>query len=373
VNRTTVPDLQATLRSIGVPAEQHASARFDLSRPEEHEAFARVLGDKAACLSKNDCLERQVRELLETRSPAAVVSEGDVAAYIEQRGGDAFGIWVYYPWLGIIVRTLPEPEFHELRTSRNRYKITPDEQRTLRTARIGIVGLSAGHSIAVTLALEGVGSEFRLADFDVMELSNTNRVACGIPALGANKAVLAARRLHEIDPFLDVRLFRNGITHENAEAFLTEGSRVDLLVEECDDLALKVRLRELARRLRIPVIMETNDRGLLDVERFDLEPDRPILHGLIGDTTSRDVAGMDPQHRIEFVRRIVGANLSPRALTSLAEMGRSLKAWPQLGSSTALGGALVTDAARRVLLGQLNRSSRSYVDLEALVQDDPRP
>ena len=33
--------------------------------------------------------------------------------------------------------------------------------------------------------------------------------------------------------------------------------------------------------------MATSDRGLVDVERFDLEPHRPILHGLLGDLDTR--------------------------------------------------------------------------------------
>jgi hypothetical protein len=33
--------------------------------------------------------------------------------------------------------------------------------------------------------------------------------------------------------------------------------------------------------------METSDRGVLDVERFDLEPDRPIFHGLLPGCTPR--------------------------------------------------------------------------------------
>ena len=45
---------------------------------------------------------------------------------------------------------------------------------------------------------------------------------------------------------------------------------------------MKLLVREMARERRIPVLMETSDRGVLDVERFDLEPDRPIFHGLLG-------------------------------------------------------------------------------------------
>jgi hypothetical protein len=52
---------------------------------------------------------------------------------------------------------------------------------------------------------------------------------------------------------------------------------------------LKILLREKARALRLPVLMETSDRGMLDVERFDLEPDRPILYGKVGWIWSADM------------------------------------------------------------------------------------
>jgi hypothetical protein len=268
---------------------------------------------------------------------------------------------------------LPKQEFRALRTARNRYKITAEEQERLRAATVGIVGLSAGHAIAVCLALDGIAGSLRLADFDVVELSNTNRIACGLPGLGANKALLAARRVYEIDPFLQVEVFRHGLSEETLDVFLGGGGRLDLLVEECDDLWLKVRLREAARRLRIPVVMETNDRGLLDIERFDLEPDRPILHGLVGDTTSSELAGLSLEAKTPFVLKLVGARLSPRAAASLVEVNRSVTGWPQLGSGTTLGGAVVTDTARRILLGELRRSGRYYVDLEAIIADAPVP
>src|SRR5262249_32643522 len=148
--------------------------------------------------------------------------------------------------------------------------------------RIGIVGLSVGQSVALTMALEGVGGAFRLADFDTLGLSNLNRLRAGVHDLGINKAILAARQLFELDPYLDVQIFPEGITDANLEAFFTVGGPLDLLVEECDDLYAKVRLREEARRRRIPVVMDTSDRGMIDVERFDREPGRPLFHALAG-------------------------------------------------------------------------------------------
>ena len=54
------------------------------------------------------------------------------------------------------------------------------------------------------------------------------------------------------------------------------------IMEVCDGLDMKIISRFKAREFGVPVVMDTNDRGMLDIERFDLEPQRPILHGLAG-------------------------------------------------------------------------------------------
>jgi tRNA A37 threonylcarbamoyladenosine dehydratase len=121
--------------------------------------------------------------------------------------------------------------------------------------------LSVGNAAALTLALEGVGDWFRLADFDALSLSNLNRLRAGVHDIGVNKAILAARQIVEIDPYVHVAPFPAGISATDIDTFL---AGLDLLIEECDDLHIKVAIRERARALRIPVIMDTSDRGLLD-------------------------------------------------------------------------------------------------------------
>ena len=70
---------------------------------------------------------------------------------------------------------------------------------------------------------------------------------------------------------------------------------------------MKVLVREAARALRLPVLMATSDRGLVDVERFDLEPSRPILHGLLGDLDSARLCRLDHQDKVPHVLRIIDA------------------------------------------------------------------
>ncbi|MDV7401410.1 ThiF family adenylyltransferase, partial [Arthrospira platensis SPKY1] len=88
------------------------------------------------------------------------------------------------------------------------------------------------------------------------------------------KVLITARQIAEIDPFIQVRVFPEGVREDNLQAFLHNGGKADLLVEVCDSLDMKIRLREACRRDGIPVVMDTSDRCMIDVERFDLEPDR---------------------------------------------------------------------------------------------------
>ena len=321
-----------------------------------------------------DTIETQIAELLRARDPARGQDERSraeaVSQHLEGRDPVLYGAWAHYPWTNSLVHVLPRDEYRELRLSRNRNKIGLQEQERVSIARIGIVGLSVGFSIAQTLVLEGIGGQFHLADHDTLCLSNLNRVPAANKELGINKAVVAARRLVEIDPYLSLRIYPDGLTPENTGAFLTDGGALDLVIEECDDLATKLRVRAESRSRGIPVIMDTNDRGLIDIERFDLEPDRPLLHGLLGDADSDSVASLTPSDRVDLLRRFLGRNAMSRRLEeSIEQVGVTLVSLPQLGSGTTFGAGMATDVARRILLNQLQGSGRFYADPEQLVRD----
>jgi len=335
-------------------------------------AVERLTSLRAEGVAFRDTLERQLEELAVTRDPSrewtAEAKSAAVQAHLSGRSVDRYGSWVFYPWRRTVVHLLGADEFHELRTSRNRNKITREEQAHLRSLRLGIAGLSVGSSTALTLVQEGLGGEIRLADFDTLDLSNLNRLRATVLDIGVPKTVLTARSIAELDPYVRVELFSAGVTDESIEPFL-EG--LDLLFEECDGLAMKLRLREEAKARRIPVLMETSDRGMIDVERFDREPERPILHGLAGDLRAADLEGLSTYEKVPAVLRIIGVDtMSTRLGASMPDIDTTLKTWPQLASAVALGGALNTDVARRIALGSMTRSGRFFVDLAKLVSDD---
>ncbi|MFI7667977.1 Rv1355c family protein [Nocardia sp. NPDC049526] len=288
-------------------------------------------------------------------------------------GGPETDRWVYYPWRRTLVGLPGEKTFRAIRLDRNQNKLTRAEQERCAGLAIGVVGQSVGHAVAYTLALEGTCGLLRLADFDDIELSNLNRVPGGIFDIGVNKSIVTARRIAELDPYLPVEVATAGVNEGTVDAFL---HGLSLVVEECDSLDIKFAVREGARRHRLPLLMDTSDRGLLDVERYDLEPDRPTFHGLLGATVGADLRGLSTKDKAPHVMRILDPKeLSARMAASLVEIDETVTTWPQLGGDVQLGAAIVAAAVRRVGLGQKLSSGRTRFDLERGLDElaEPEP
>jgi hypothetical protein len=280
---------------------------------------------------------------------------------------EAASRYVLFPWRGTVVR-LPDADlFWRLRTARNRYLIDEGEQRQWSAALIGIAGLSVGASVLAASSLTGA-RRFRLADPDTLGPANLNRLAGSVCDVGQPKLTLAMRRTLETDPYSDIEGFPAGYGPEAADSFIGAGEteRLAVLVEEMDDLALKVDVRVKARAARVPVVMVTDngDNAILDVERFDIDHSYPLFHGLAGDLAASSVDLGDPVQRVNVASAIVGSQVTPRTRFSLTQVGRTLPSWPQLGTAATLGGALGALAARYIACGAELPSGRYRVELD---------
>ncbi|WP_395358054.1 ThiF family adenylyltransferase [Streptomyces sp. YH02] len=361
--------------SLPMPPGQEVSVRPTLLRAAEEDdrTVLDALLASGCVRERHDRIDEQLAELARCLRPHDALAGRRLEGAVAELTGGAelgrYGTWAWYPWSGRLVHVLPREEFRRVRTDRNRGKITAGEQQRLQARRIGVIGLSVGNSAALTCAMEGVAGSFRLADFDNLGLSNLNRLRAGVHDLGLPKTVLCARQMYEIDPYLDIELWHEGLTEGTIDAFFGAADHeLDLVIEECDTPWVKTAAREHARRHGVPVLMDANDRGLLDVERFDLEPDRPLFHGRGGELTAEDVRGLGPADALAYLLRICDeSRLSPAMKGALGRIGHTLSSWPQLASGVMLGGALVTDTARRILLGEPVASGRYYVDLEELI------
>ncbi|TWF44133.1 ThiF family protein [Chitinophaga polysaccharea] len=354
-----------------VESKDYQPVFYDLKNAQDLHTFEALLKSRPY-IRINDEIYSQLRELMKIRNPTKRLTAAEydekIQAYLDGADIEKFGVWVYYPWNHQVVHLVNEADFIELRTSRNQHKITAAEIAVLSKKKIGIVGLSVGQSIALTLVMERLCGELRLADFDRLELTNMNRIRCGVHNLQVPKVVIAAREIAELDPFIKVKIYEDGMTEANMDDFFTAGGVLDIFIEECDGVDIKILSRIKAKELKIPVVMEMNDRGMIDIERFDLEPDRPLMHGLIPEVDIPTLRGLTDAEKLPIFSPMLALdNASARMKFSLGEIGKTITTWPQLASSVVLGGALVADTCRRIALDQFKNSGRYYVDFEQLI------
>ncbi len=321
-----------------------------------------------------DAIGRQLEELAATRFPGAPQRE-EARAFVEQSiaaAGDAgaVGVWWYYPWLQTVVHLLAEDDFRAVITNRNQDKLTAEELQLLRTKRIGAIGLSVGGEAAVTVAQEHLCGEIWLADFDGLDLSNLNRLGAGVDELGDNKAVIVARRIARLDPYIRVQIFPEGVNESSVEAFVGD---VDLVLEECDSLPIKGLVREAARRLGINVLYAADERGFVSVEPYANEPS---LTPFLGDVPDAHRSRADFSSSQEFYRALTAwlggwDAISLRSQESLAAIGSRLCGYPQLASEARFAAGVVGHIARRLLLGERVSPFQGHLDLDRFIANVP--
>ena len=360
--------------SKSINKDIHQPIFYNLKILKDKDDFVKLLNSNES-IKVIDEIESQLNELIKLRNPKTKFTDSElkneVINYLNGIALYDYGIWVYYPWLNQLVHLLNEDEFIEVRTNRNQYKITPEEEIKLSTKTIGVIGLSVGKAIAVTIAMERICGELIIADFDVIELSNLNRIQTGVQNFNLKKTVIVAREIVEIDPYLKVTCLSDGLTEENMnDFFFPNGKKMDLCIEVCDGLSTKIYARQKAKEFGIPVVMDTNDRGMIDIERFDLNPQLPILHGLVDHLDLNLISqAKTNEQKLPYVSAIIGIDsISLRLKESLNEIGKSITTWPQLASSVVLGGAITCDVCRRILLNQFNKSGRYYVDINDIIK-----
>jgi len=123
----------------------------------------------------------------------------------------------------------------------------------------------------------GGAQKIKIADPDEVSPSNLNRIRSDFLALGRKKTDLALEYLYQLNPYAEIDVFDTGVTEANMEQFLSD---IDVLIEETDDLEIKIRLRLAARERGIPVVMATDngDNIIVEVERFDLDKTKQLFN-----------------------------------------------------------------------------------------------
>ncbi|MGW5402474.1 hypothetical protein ACWEV7_39875, partial [Streptomyces sp. NPDC003952] len=138
------------------PDESFRPVLLDLSQPADAAALV-GLRDSDRLREVHDRIEDQVDELLRCRAPQDAFGGRSRSRAIADTLGsrpDAYGRWAWYPWSGRLVHVLPEGEFRQVRTDRNRDKITREQQQGLRKVLVGPGGPDVAEQGLPSVALQ---------------------------------------------------------------------------------------------------------------------------------------------------------------------------------------------------------------------------
>ena len=138
------------------------------------------------------------------------------------------------------------------RLKRNLGTLSLEELVTIEQTKIGIAGCGLGSESARQLVRFGFDIA-ALADPDVVEIHNLNRQSYHHSHIGTPKVEALLDKLSHINPELSPKLFRNGITHDVIEEFVTMS---DIVVDAIDpsEIHLSLALTREAHRQHKPVV-----------------------------------------------------------------------------------------------------------------------
>jgi len=269
----------------------------------------------------------------------------------------------------------------------------------LEGAVIGVAGVSVGGNVLEGWLREARPQQVKLADPDWVELTNFNRGErmtlrhlaqsraarfdprnpYDIPRI--SKAAYMAHESSLVDPYVDFYVYDQGITRSNLDRFIGGGDgepKLDILVEEMDDLDLKVLVRQAARRHGVDVLMMSDfgHRAHMMWNPFRADPQATIGHTVPDDQLLAALAATKTGDRSKLPEFI-------DALCGMDSMGGPFTAWldgvgeqptgslPQSGATAMASGAIGgKELALHVLGHAPPRGNRAiYALLERTVEE----
>ncbi|MBN2554991.1 MAG: molybdopterin-synthase adenylyltransferase MoeB [Anaerolineales bacterium] len=125
-------------------------------------------------------------------------------------------------------------------------------QRRLKTASILIIGTGGlGSPIAMYLAAAGVG-HLGVMDYDRVDVSNLQRqIIHGSASVGEPKVLSAKRRLADINSAIEVTIYDEPLTSENA---LRVAEPYDILIDATDNFPTRYLLNDVAVLSKKPMV-----------------------------------------------------------------------------------------------------------------------
>ncbi len=276
------------------------------------------------------------------------------------------GTWIVVPSQKEIYHLLNKIDYLDFRTIRNRDLINSEEQKVLYYKKILFIGMSVGSQVLSCFIRTGIGNEITIVDADEVEIHNLNRTNFFIQDLGRKKIEVVKKQILSIDPYINVKTIEEYLSNSNLNNII---KKVDLIVDSFDNFEMKIKLRKLAKKLRVPVLsgFDISKGAMVIVERYDIDRNLDLKFYLNG-YAEEDILNLKEKSLNEktkiFINVIGKEHHDKRMLESALSVGKKLTGYPQLSIATNLTSALWTSVAVDILLGKMRESIREYINLE---------
>ncbi len=125
-------------------------------------------------------------------------------------------------------------------------------QEKLKKATVFLAGAGGlGSPAAIYLAAAGIGT-LRIADRDIVDPSNLNRQVLHWEAdIGGKKALSAAEKLHNLNPYIKIETLPVTIDESNIAGLVGEA---DVIIDAMDNLPARYLLNRVAIEKKVPFI-----------------------------------------------------------------------------------------------------------------------
>ena len=130
--------------------------------------------------------------------------------------------------------------------------VSEDEQKKFKNAKITVIGCGGIGGLTIEmLARMGVG-ELVLVDEDAFDMINLNRQTLSTHSnIGQLKSEVAAKRVKEINPYVNVTSYNEHVDEANIDKFIEE-SRI--AIDALDNVLTRVIVSRKARQHKIPFV-----------------------------------------------------------------------------------------------------------------------
>jgi len=153
--------------------------------------------------------------------------------------------------------------------SRTELLIGKEGINKLSQSRVAVFGIGGvGGYVVEALVRSGVGS-LDLIDNDKVTLSNLNRqIVATHKTIGKYKVDVAGERAKEINPGVNVKIYKTFYTPETSGEF--DFTKYDYIVDAIDTVSGKLELIEQAKKANVPIICSMGAGNKMHPELFEV-------------------------------------------------------------------------------------------------------